>query len=56
MKITKLKCKRCSDVIVSKYRHDFVWCKCGFCAIDGGRDYTKLVGNPEDYELIEEEE
>ena len=39
-----------------------VWCKCGAIAIDGGDDYCKITGNPEDMEvfvpskLIEEKE
>lgn len=29
------------DVIESMYRHDFKWCSCGQCAVDGGHDYLK---------------
>lgn len=32
------------DVYYSRYRHDFRDCKKGI-SIDGGRDYTRLVGN-----------
>lgn len=45
-----IKCKKCQDVIESKHRHDFVSCKCGAVCVDGGKDYTRRVGNPEDYE------
>jgi hypothetical protein len=51
----KLKCLKCGDIIESKYRHDFVWCKCKTCFIDGGKDYTRVGYNTDaDYELIKD--
>ena len=41
-------CKKCGDLIVSKHRHDFVKCKCGAIAVDGGLAYIRRVGNHED--------
>jgi hypothetical protein len=38
------RCVKCGDVIESKHRHDFVWCKCGAISVDGGKDYLKRVG------------
>jgi hypothetical protein len=38
----KIQCVSCEDVIQSKYRHDFVSCKCGDIFIDGGDDYTRI--------------
>lgn len=40
----RCKCAKCGDVIESKYRHDFVTCKCGAIAVDGGKDYLKRSG------------
>ncbi len=37
-----VQCYNCGDVIESTYRHDFVSCKCGAIAVDGGRDYHKV--------------
>lgn len=37
----KIKCKKCGDIIESKHRHDFRWCSCKNCAVDGGLDYMK---------------
>lgn len=34
-------CNICGEVIESKYRHDFVTCKCGACSVDGGHDYLR---------------
>ena len=53
----KAQCRLCGDVIESKHRHDFVWCKCQAIAVDGGKAYLKRTGNPEDIiELSETEE
>ena len=51
-KITKnaIQCKFCGDIIESKYRHDYVECKCGACAVDGGKSYLRRCGYPEDWE------
>ena len=49
------RCKRCQDEIESKYRHDFVSCKCGAISVDGGKAYLKRCGNPEDFEDTSEE-
>lgn len=49
----KLKCKKCGDIIESKHRHDFKWCKCHSCYIDGGNEYLRVGGNEENYEIID---
>lgn len=36
-----IQCKLCGEVIESKHVHDFVQCKCGACAVDGGDDYLR---------------
>jgi len=43
MKIIKnaIRCKRCGDEIESTYRHQYVMCSCGACAVDGGHDYLR---------------
>ena len=35
------RCRRCGDVIESKFRHDFVTCSCSAISVDGGHDYLK---------------
>ena len=61
MKITKncIKCNHCGDIIVSEYRHDFKYCKCGKVAVDGGNDYLRrsFINSKDDFtELSEYEE
>ena len=44
-----IKCRKCGEVIRSRYTHDFKMCKCGSCGVDGGRAYLRRVGLPEDF-------
>ena len=36
-----IQCKLCGDIIKSTDRHNYVECKCGACAVDGGHDYLR---------------
>ena len=51
MIVKGIKCKKCGDVIYSRSRHDFHWCSCNSVAIDGGFDYLKIIGQPNDWKL-----
>ena len=51
MKTTGIKCNKCRVTIFSRARHDFRYCKCGGCAIDGGQDYFRIIG--EGYEVVD---
>ena len=46
--INRIQCKKCQDIIESRFTHDFVWCKCGAVAVDGGKSYLKRSGEPDD--------
>jgi len=48
--LNRIKCNHCNDVIESKHRHDFKFCKCGKVGIDGGSDYRRRVGLASDYQ------
>lgn len=50
----RAKCKKCGDIIESKYTHDFVWCKCGAIFVDGGKSYCRRGGDPEAFEDMSE--
>lgn len=52
--INKARCKKCGDIIESKFRHDLQQCKCGAIFVDGGLDYCRRGGNPEDFEELSE--
>lgn len=49
--VTALKCLKCEDIIWSRHVHDFRTCSCGASSIDGGRYYSRVLGDPQDYEL-----
>lgn len=51
-----IRCKKCGDVIESKTVHDFKFCSCGSCAVDGGHDYLRRCGNFGDWEEMSEAE
>jgi hypothetical protein len=44
-----IQCTVCDEIIESKHRHDFKWCGCGSCAVDGGTAYLRRLGNPGDW-------
>lgn len=46
------RCRKCKDIIESKHVRYFVRCKCGAIFLDGGQDYTRRLGNPEDFEEV----
>lgn len=54
IKCNKIRCKKCNEIIESKDVHDFKFCKCGACAVDGGKNYLRRCGNPEDCEDMSE--
>lgn len=53
MELGGIKCLKCGDIIYSRSRHDFHWCSCESCAVDGGFDYLKIVGNKENWEYTQ---
>lgn len=44
-----IRCNKCGDEIESRTTHDYKACSCGACAVDGGLDYTKRIGNSADF-------
>lgn len=50
----RIRCKLCGDVIESTHHHDFKWCSCGKVAVDGGHDYLRRVGDPNNWEDVSE--
>ena len=38
-----IQCKLCGDIIESTDSHEYVQCKCGACAVDGGHDYLRRI-------------
>jgi hypothetical protein len=53
LKVKAVRCRSCGRTIYSRSVHDFHWCDCKKVAVDGGRDYLKVTGEPEDYEVVD---
>lgn len=49
MKLTKIKCFKCGDVIQSDGNGKFVQCSCGGCYIDETKYYCRVGGNFDTY-------
>ncbi len=47
-----IRCLLCNDIIQSMHVHDFRFCFCGAVAVDGGRNYLKVSGDQEDFEIL----
>ncbi len=54
IKVNKIKCKKCGNIIESKTTNDLKRCSCGAVAVDGGKEYLKRIGNDEEYEELSE--
>jgi hypothetical protein len=52
MKVCAIKCFNCGDIIFSRAHHDYRECSCRKIAIDGGRLYTRIIGNIEDFKIL----
>ena len=53
--VNKAKCLLCGDIIESKYTHNYVVCRCGKLAVDGGTEYLKRsFTKMEDWEDLSE--
>lgn len=54
VRINSVRCKKCSDIIVSNNRHDWKQCKCENIFVGGGSWYTKRVfrDGPDSYEEL----
>ena len=51
----KIKCLKCNDIIESLHKHDFKYCKCNACSIDGGIHYTRIGGDSKFINIIYED-
>lgn len=54
--MAKIKCNCCGDIIEGDKKGTYIPCSCGKCAIDETPYYYRIIGNFEDYEIIEPKE
>lgn len=53
--VNQAECRKCGSRIESKSVHDYVACACGAIAIDGGNEYNRYIGDPNDFVYLEAE-
>ena len=56
IKVNKIQCLKCGDILESKTVHDWVQCSCKAVFVDGGKEYFRRGGNLEDYKDLSEYE
>lgn len=42
-------CRLCGEIIESTHRHEFRSCSCKAIFVDGGHDYLRRGGHPNDF-------
>ena len=47
--VNQIECVKCGDKPYSAHRHAFRACRCGAVSVDGGMEYLRRVGDPNDY-------
>lgn len=52
IRLNMARCRNCGDIIRSRHVHDFVRCKCGALAVDGGSFYAKRCGDVDNMEEL----
>ena len=52
IRVNAMQCLHCGDIIYSCATHDFRYCSCGKCYIDGGFDYVRGGGNPYEFKFV----
>ena len=54
--MAKIKCNSCGDVLTGDKKGTYIECSCGKCAIDETPYYYRIIGNFEDFEVLEPKE
>ncbi|WP_242230233.1 hypothetical protein [Bacillus cereus group sp. BfR-BA-01329] len=44
LKRNAIQCRKCGDVIESKFTRDFKYCLCRSVGVDGGLEYARIQG------------
>ena len=52
MRKNRIRCAKCKDIIESTFRHDCKFCGCGAAMVDGGQNYCRYGGEPENIIIV----
>lgn len=47
-----VKCKVCGSYIRINTEYDYIPCACGAIAVDGGPEYVRIIGDPNNWEIV----
>ena len=47
-----VRCKICGSRINVDTGYEYISCACGAIAVDGGPEYTRIIGQLENYEVV----
>lgn len=47
-----VKCKVCGSHIRINTEYDYIPCACGAIAVDGGPEYVRIIGDPNNWEIV----
>lgn len=51
-----IQCLKCGSCINIDTKSQYIECACGAIAVDGNKDYTRVIGEMADWKHIKEEE
>lgn len=49
----QIRCRKCKDIIYSKFSGQFVQCSCGAIAVDQTPYYSRWIGDAGNFEEVE---
>lgn len=52
-KETWVKCQKCGTVLNTNTNYSYVECACGAIAVDGGKEYCRIIGEKENWKFVE---
>lgn len=52
--MTKIRCKLCDTIIDGKELGRLIFCECKKCAVDETKYYYRIIGDPNNWEKVEE--
>ena len=48
-----VRCLKCGSMINTDTDYQYIECACGKIAVDGGKEYYRIIGEKENYEIVE---
>ena len=52
----RIRCLVCNSIVESKTVHDFNYCPCKSCFVDGGREYSRIGGDLHNIRIVKDDD